>query len=112
MSKQKPEYAQNTWQDVAVAVADWEAHYGVRICAQIMWDARLSPGGFVEVIVNEGATVGRGQELVRRREAFPARKMSGQPGAVMWAISTALRDLEGDMWNWSAKMRREATRQA
>lgn len=105
MSRQKPEYAANSWQDVAQVVGEYEARYGIRICASLWWDARLSTGGYVEVIIYEGGTVGRGPELVRIREAYPARKLAGQAGAVMWALTRATTELERNPWNWSRKMR-------
>lgn len=112
MSRQKPEYAGTSWQDVATAVLLWEATYGVRICAQLEWRANLSAGACVEVTIWDGHTVGRGPELVRLREAFPARKAAGQAGAVLWAVSCALRALEAEPWSWSTKMRREASKTA
>lgn len=108
MSRQKPAYAENTWNDVAQAVEGWEKEYGVTIEARLLWQLNLSTGGYVEVIIYDGHTVGRGPELVRVRNAFPARKMSGQAGAVMWAVFAALRALEADKWQWSTKMRRAA----
>lgn len=110
MSRQKPENASATWSDVATAVLSWEAHYGVRICAHIEWRHNLSAGACVEVVITDGLAVGKGPELVRLREAFPTRKASGQAGAVLWAISCAIRALELEPWQWSAKMRREAAR--
>jgi hypothetical protein len=110
MARQKPEAAQNTWSDVAHAVWAWEQELGVRISAQIVWETRLSTGGAVEVVITEGVTVGRGAELVRVREAFPATKMTGQPGAVLWAVSCAIRCLEREPWLWSTTMRMRALR--
>ena len=106
MGKQRPDAAQNTWADVAHATESWQHEYGVRICALLCWQENLSTGGYVEVVIYDGNTVGRGAELVRLREAFPARKMTGQAGAVLWAISCALRALEAEPWSWSTKMRR------
>ena len=110
MAKQRPEAAQNTWADVAYAVRGWEREMGVRICAHIMWVDGLSTGGAVEVVITEGATIGRGAELVRVREAFPATKMTGQPGAVLWAVSCAIRCLEREPWLWSTTMRMRAAK--
>lgn len=107
MSRQKPEHAQVTWQDVTIAVGEWEAHLGVSIRVELGWRANLTAGAFLEVVLCEGEAVGRGEELIRVREAFPARKMSGQPGAVLYAISAATRALEGEPWLWTRKMRRE-----
>lgn len=108
MSKMKPEYAQNTWADVAHAVGEWEVHYGLEVVVQLAWKEKLSTGAWVEVILREGGAVGRGEELTRVREPFPARKATGQPGAVLWAVSAAIRALEREPWLWSRKMRREA----
>lgn len=106
MSKQRPDAAQNTWADIAHAVEGWQIEMGVSISAHLMWRGNLSTGGYVEVVIYEDDTVGRGAELVRVREAFPAKKMTGQPGAVLWAISCAIRALECEPWQWSRKMRR------
>lgn len=110
MSKQRPEFAATTWSDVAQSVGEYEAHYGVRLSVVLDWRPNLSTGAFVEVVIREGNTVGTGPELVRVREPFPARRMAGQAGAVMWALTCALRALDAQPWQWSHKMRREAAR--
>lgn len=112
MARQRPDAHQNTWEDVSHAVSMWEASMGVRIRSTITWEPRLSSGAAVEVVIEEGGTIGRGEELVRVREAFPAKRATGQPGAVLWAISCAVRCLEREPWLWSRKMRRDANTQS
>lgn len=108
MSRQSPDHAQVTWRDLMINVAERERASGVKVEMLLTFDCRLSAGACVEVVLREANTVGRGAELVRVREPFPAGKASGQAGAALWAVSCAFRAMELEPWLWPRKMREAA----
>lgn len=105
MGRPKPEATATTWQDLAECVGSWEAEYGVCAVVELSWRHNLSAGAFVEVVLYDARTVGRGVELVRMRGAFPARKMTGQAGAVLHVVFQAFQELDTNPWLWPADRR-------
>jgi hypothetical protein len=112
MGRQKPQYAGTTWADVALAVEAWEVEHRVRVVVQVQFRRNLTAGAFVEVVLQRLAGEGAGVELCRVREAFPARAMSGQAGAVMHAVFRALMEFENNPWLWSDEQRARARGEA
>lgn len=109
MPRQRVDTGATTWQDLAECVPAWEAEKGVRVAVTIAWTERLRDGAYVEVVLNDAALALGTGELHRVRAPFPTRKASGQPGAVLYAIFTALNDLDANPWYWSTKMRKDAS---
>lgn len=108
MARKQPEVNGTTWADIAECVPSWERDHGVRVVVEISWRANLSAGAYVDVrLCSAGWPEGSG-ELVRVRQPFPARKGSGQAGAVMHAIFSAFAELENNPWLWGPDARRKA----
>lgn len=112
MGRQKPEASVTTWADIAECIPAWETEKGVRIEAIVRWEATLQSGAYVEVVILDADFPLQRVEIARRRAPFPTRKGSGQAGAVLHAVFQALVDIDNEPWQWSGKMRREATRTA
>lgn len=108
MPRQRPEYAQTSWQDIAECVPAWEKEAGVRVAIHITWQPHLSSGACVEAVLLAGNPLEGHKELVRVRQPFPTRKASGQAGAALHAIFLAFAELERNPWLWSPEQRAAA----
>lgn len=109
MPRAKVDTGTTSWADVHEAVLAWEVEYGVRIEFQLHVRHNLSSGAYVETVVYDAPSIGKGLELVRTRQAFPIKKGSGHAGAVMYCLFSALREMESNAWSWSTRMRKKAT---